>query len=48
MNETSDITGAIKEELNPAAIKEHIVSLDDLGDVVALMRLNGAGNRRRP
>ena len=41
MNETSDITGAIKEELNPNAIKEHIVSLDDLGDVVALMRLNG-------
>ena len=41
MNESGDITNAIKSALSSEAIKNDIVPLDDIKDIVALMRLNG-------
>lgn len=41
MNATGDISAAIREELNPNSIKEHRVSLDDIQDIISLMKLNG-------
>lgn len=41
MNENGEISNSIKDALNPSSVKEDRVTLDDLKDVTALMRLNG-------
>lgn len=41
MNENGEISKVIKESLSSEAIKNDIVTLDDIKDIVALMRLNG-------
>lgn len=41
MNETGGISTSIKEALNPESVRQYSVSIDEINDVVALMRLNG-------